>query len=70
MRAGAVQHHAADGPQKDPQSGHGDDGNEDGVECLQHVACSADLVGLHKVWVLSDVFNWRGERDAEKESEM
>lgn len=70
MRAGTVQDHAADGTQEDPQGGHGDDSDEDGVERLQHVARSADLVGLHKVWVFSDLFNWRGEKEAEAENEV
>lgn len=67
MRAGAIQDHTADGAQKDPQGGHGDDSDEDGVECLQHVACSADLVSLHKVWVFCDLFNWKGETGEKNE---
>lgn len=72
MRARTVQDHATDGPQEDPQGGHGNDGDQDGVERLQHVAGSADLVGLHKVGVFSDLLHWRGgeRRREEVKDEM
>lgn len=66
MWAGTVQDHAADGPEEDPQGGHGDDSDEDGVERFQHVARAADLVGLHKVGVLGDLFHWRRDTDHSK----
>lgn len=38
MPTGTVQHDPADGAQEDAQGTHGDDGDEDGVQGLQHVA--------------------------------
>lgn len=38
MPAGTVQHDPADGAQEDAQGTHGDDGDEDRVQGLQHVA--------------------------------
>ncbi len=59
MGAGAVEDHAADGSEEDPQRAHGDDGDEDGVQRLQHVSGAADLVVLHNLWEVCDVHDWK-----------
>lgn len=59
MRAGAVEHHAADGTQKDTQRAHSDDGNQDGVQCIQHVPCSTDLFVLLSLGEIGDVHSYR-----------
>lgn len=70
MWAGAVQNHATDGTQEDPQGRHGNDSDEDRIKSLEHVACSTDLIGLHKVWVFSGLLNYTQETEAEGENEM
>lgn len=55
MGAGAVENHAAYGAEEDSQGAHSDDGDEYGVQRLQHVPCSIDLVVFNNLREICDI---------------
>lgn len=55
MGAGAVQDHATYGAEEHSQGAHSDDGDEYGVQRLQHVPRSVDLVVFDDLGEICDV---------------